>query len=88
MIKKQIITSVELKNKKIKNWPIWTCGISEFEWEYDDRESCYIIAGEGCIITEMEEVSFNPKDYIVFSKGLKCRWKVFKPVVKHYKFGK
>ena len=30
----------------IKAWPIWTCGISEFDWEYGAEESCLLLEGE------------------------------------------
>ena len=34
-----------------------------------------------------ETVKFGVDDYVVFPRGLKCRWKVIKPVKKHYSFG-
>ena len=33
------------------------------------------------------EIKISKGDYVIFPKGLKCRWKVMKPVRKHYNFG-
>ena len=70
----------------IKAWPIWTCGISEFDWEYDAEESCLLLEGEVEVSGDFETVKFGVGDYVVFPRGLKCRWKVIKPVRKHYSF--
>ena len=70
----------------IKAWPIWTCGISAFDWEYSEKESCLLLEGEVEVSSEFESVQFSAGDYVVFPKGLKCRWKVTKPVRKHYSF--
>ena len=70
----------------IKAWPIWTCGISEFDWEYDTQESCLLLEGDVEVKTDFETVNFSAGDFVVFPKGLKCRWKVTKPVRKHYSF--
>ena len=70
----------------IKAWPIWTCGISTFDWEYGEMESCLLLEGEVEVSSEFESVRFSAGDYVVFPKGLKCRWKVTKPVRKHYSF--
>lgn len=84
---KQTFTKEEIKSQNILEWPIWTCEISEFDWEYDDRESCLILEGEVEVTTADEVVKFGVGDFMVFPKGLKCRWKVIKPVRKHYNFG-
>ena len=70
----------------IKAWSIWTCGISEFDWEYDTQESCLLLEGDVEVKTDFETVNFSAGDYVVFPKGLKCRWKVTRPVRKHYSF--
>ena len=76
----------ELEEKGVLSWPIWTCEISEFEWEYGESESCYLLDGEVEVQTEFETVLFSSGNFVVFPKGLKCRWKVTRPVRKHYKF--
>ena len=70
----------------IKAWPIWTCEVSEFDWEYGAEESCLLLEGEVEVSSEFESVRFSAGDYVVFPKGLKCRWKVTRPVRKHYSY--
>ena len=76
----------EIDKKKILSWPIWTCNVSEFDWEYDQQESCLLLEGDVEVKTDFETVNFSGGDFVVFPKGLKCRWKVIKPVRKHYSF--
>jgi uncharacterized cupin superfamily protein len=77
----------ELKQAGIKDWPIWTCGVSKFDWHYDEQETCYILAGKVTVTAGKEKVSFGPGDMVVFPEGLDCVWDVSEPVRKHYKFG-
>ena len=81
------LTDREIADKNVHSWPIWTCAISEFDWEYDERECCYLLDGEVEVSSDYETVAFGAGDFIVFPKSLKCRWKVTKPVRKHYSFG-
>ena len=30
----------------IKNWPIWTCDVSSFDWAYEVKETCLLLEGE------------------------------------------
>jgi len=76
----------KITEKNIIQWPIWTCEVSEFDWEYSDEEACLLLEGEVEVSGEFETVRFSAGDYVVFPKGLKCRWKVAKPVRKHYSF--
>lgn len=73
----------------VKKWPVWTKEISEFEYHYDEKETCYIL--EGKVRVEpgdgSKPVEFGPGDLVTFPQGLDCKWKVSKPVRKHYKFG-
>lgn len=68
-------------------WPIWTCGISEFDWSYSEKETCHVLEGEVEVVTAEGSVKFGAGDLVEFPEGLSCRWKVTKPVRKHYKFG-
>ncbi len=81
------ISKEDLTNMGVFNWPIWTCEVSEFPWTYSDNESCFIIDGEIEVKTQDESVHIGPGDFIVFPKGLSCKWKVTKPVRKYYSFG-
>jgi len=81
------ISEEELKSLNIDNWGEWTCKVSRFNWEYSDKESCYLFEGEVTVETDEETVEFGAGDFIVFPKGLKCVWDIKKPVRKVYKFG-
>jgi len=80
------LSESKITEKNILQWPIWTCEVSEFNWEYSDEEACLLLEGEVEVSSEFETVRFSAGDYVVFPKGLKCRWKVAKPVRKHYSF--
>lgn len=81
------LSESKINEKGITNWPIWSCGVSEFDWEYTEQESCLLLEGEVEVTTDTETVKFGAGDFVVFPEGLKCRWKVTQPVKKHYKFG-
>ena len=80
------LSESKITEKNILQWPIWTCEVSEFNWEYSDEEACLLLEGEVEVSSEFETVRFSAGDYVVFPKGLKCRWKVDRPVRKHYSF--
>jgi uncharacterized cupin superfamily protein len=68
-------------------WPIWTCGVSTFDYHYDQQETCYVLEGDVTVTAGDQKVAFGPGDLVVFPQGLDCVWTVRKPVKKHYKFG-
>ena len=70
----------------LEKLPVWSCGVSEFDWHYDSEEHCLIIEGEVTVAYDGGSVSFSTGDYVVFPKGLDCVWKVRRAVKKHYKF--
>ncbi|MDY6913303.1 MAG: cupin domain-containing protein [Planctomycetota bacterium] len=76
-----------LKEMAVESWPIWTCEKSTFDWHYDQKETCYLLAGDVTIKAGSEEVRFGSGDMVVFPEGLECVWQVNAPVKKHYKFG-
>jgi len=80
------LTEEEISRKEIRSWPIWSCGVSEFDWEYSEKESCLLLEGEVEVIYDFETIKFSAGDYVIFPRGLKCRWNVIKPVRKHYSF--
>ncbi|MBI4180121.1 cupin domain-containing protein [bacterium] len=80
------ITEDEKKKLKISQWPIWTCGVSAFDWHYDETESCLILEGDVTVKTASGSVRFGAGDFVRFQKGLSCTWEVAKPVRKHYSF--
>ncbi|HSA07202.1 MAG TPA: cupin domain-containing protein [Candidatus Gastranaerophilales bacterium] len=80
-------TKEELELLGIDSWGTWTCEVSRFNWEYDDKETCYFYEGEVVIEAEGEKFEIKPGDLVIFSKGLKCVWNIKKPVRKVYNFG-
>ena len=81
------LSDVEIDKMDILNWPIWTCEVSEFPWQYDVEESCLILEGEVYVTAGSDTVQIKAGDFVIFPKGLSCVWKVTKPIRKHYKFG-
>jgi uncharacterized cupin superfamily protein len=71
----------------VRQWDIWTCDVSRFNWHYDEKETCYLLEGKVTVQAGDEEVAFGAGDLVVFPKGLDCVWDVSSPVKKHYKFG-
>ena len=80
------MTMEQAEDMGISSWSIWTCEESEFDWEYTENESCYLLDGEVEVRTNWENVKFGKGDFVKFPKGLQCKWKVAKAVKKHYQF--
>ena len=80
-------TKEELDAIGISSWPTWTCPVSEFDWQYSDKETCYFYKGKVIVHTDDGDVEIKAGDLVVFPKGLKCRWEVLEPVEKVYSFG-
>ena len=79
------ITVMELG---IKSWPIWTCDVSTFDWNYEDKETCLLLEGEVTVTPEEgQPVKFGAGDLVIFPEGMNCRWDVHQSVRKHYQFG-
>ncbi|MBD3255989.1 MAG: DUF861 domain-containing protein [Candidatus Lokiarchaeota archaeon] len=87
-MKKKKPSEEQLDNLKVKTWGTWSKEVSEFPWSYDETETCYILEGEVEVEAEDgEKIEFQKGDLVQFPKGLKCTWKVKKPVRKYYNFG-
>jgi len=76
----------ETEKADMQNKPVWTCGVSEFDWYYDSEETCLLIEGEVTVTYNGGSICFGAGDYVVFPQGLACVWKVTAPVKKHYVF--
>jgi uncharacterized cupin superfamily protein len=73
---------------KVSTWPVWSKGVSEFPWRYDEQETCFLLDGEVEVRAEGGQVvTFGKGDLVTFPEGLACTWKVIRPVRKHYRFG-
>lgn len=78
----------ESEIKIAENWDIWDKQPSEFEWHYDEKETCYILLGEAMVTdTKGNTIHFGPGDWVEFPKGLHCTWKISKAIKKRYFFG-
>lgn len=80
-------TQEELQKLGVKNWSIWTCQPSEFDWYYSENETCYFIEGKVTVEFNGQSVTIQKGDLVTFPAGLSCRWKVHEAVKKHYRFG-
>ncbi len=78
-----------LQSLRVSSWPIWEKEVSTFDWQYDEKEICYILEGEARIEPKDggEAIEFGAGDLVTFPSGLRCTWKITKPVRKHYQFG-
>jgi uncharacterized protein len=85
-IKAEKLSSSELKNRGVFQWPVWTKEVSRFDWSYESNEECYLLEGEVIVETPDGEVTFKKGDFVTFPAGLSCVWNVKKPVKKHYQF--
>jgi uncharacterized cupin superfamily protein len=76
-----------LKELGVRDWPIWTKEASEFPWEYDAEEVCYILEGEVTVTPDGgEPVHIRPGDLVRFPRGMTCTWKITRDIRKHYDF--
>lgn len=80
------ITKKELKDFGIENWQIWEKEPSNFDWEYIQKERCYIIEGKAKIMSNTQEVEIQKEDMVIFPKGLKCKWEIIEKIKKYYTF--
>jgi uncharacterized cupin superfamily protein len=77
-----------LEEMGIYNWGQWSKEVSEFEWEYSEKETCFFIEGEVEVTPEGgSPVSMGKDDLVTFPKGMKCTWKITRGVRKYYKMG-
>ena len=87
-MKKKVPTEEELKKLNVESWGTWSKEKSEFDWSYDDTETCFILEGEVEVTADNgERIEFKKGDLVQFPKGLKCTWNVKSLVKKRYNFG-
>lgn len=83
----ETLTEEEIEKRGIRSWPVWTKEVSTFDWQYDEREQCLFLEGEVTVSTPEGDYRIKAGDFVTFSPGLKCVWKVTGAVRKHYNFG-
>ena len=76
----------EQERAEMLKLPTWGCGVSKFDWYYDQEETCLLLEGEVEVIHDGESTHFAAGDMVTFPQGLSCVWNVTKPVRKHYIF--
>jgi len=77
----------EAEKKEAASWPVWEKEVSEFPWQYSQQETCLILEGDATVTNEENEnFSFGTGDYVIFPKGMKCKWKINRDIRKHYNF--
>ena len=70
------------------SWPVWEKEESEFPWQYDEKETCYLLEGEVTVTPDGgKPVEFGADDLVTFPAGMTCTWKITSPVRKHYRLG-
>lgn len=80
-------TPEEVRKMGVYQWPIWKKEESVFDWYYDNTEKCYFLEGDVEVeLSNGEKIRIKKGDFVVFPKGLKCRWHINKAVRKHYSF--
>ena len=76
-----------LSSLGVRDWDIWTKEVSDFPWTYDAQETCFFLQGEVEVTPEGgAPVRMGAGDLVTFPSGMSCRWKITKPVRKHYSF--
>ena len=76
----------EQEKSEMLKLPTWGCDVSEFDWYYDQEETCLLVEGEVLVTHKGGSAQFGVGDLVTFPQGLSCVWKVTKPVRKHYIF--
>lgn len=77
----------ELEKMNIKKWSIWEEVVSEFPWQYQETEVCYILEGKVIVTPDGgEPVTIEKGDLVTFPKGMSCTWKILSDIRKHYSF--
>ena len=76
----------EQERAEMLKLPTWGCEASEFDWYYDQEETCLLVEGEVEVTHADGSAKFGVGDMVTFPEGMSCVWKVTKPVKKHYIF--
>jgi uncharacterized protein len=71
-----------------KNWDDWSKEPSTFPWFYDEKETCYILAGSAEVADNKGNIIvFKKGDWVEFEQGLGCTWHIIDTIKKKYYFG-
>jgi uncharacterized protein len=77
-----------LEAEGVTGWPLWTKEVSEFDWTYDEPETCYFLEGE-VVVTPGggDPIEMGKGDPVFFPAGMSCTSQIRSPISKHYRFG-
>ena len=78
-----------IKNKNesdYSSWKVWECEPSIFDWTYEEEEHCFVFGGSVTVIGPENTVTIISGDYVIFPKGLNCKWEVHSAIKKYYSF--
>ncbi len=79
-------SSEEIQKLGVFNWPVWEKEESEFDWYYPEDETFYVVEGEAEVeLEDGSRVHFGKGDLVTFKKGVRCVWRILKPIRKHYR---
>jgi uncharacterized protein len=82
-------SEARLSELGVSKWPTWSKEVSVFPFEFNARETAYILEGE-CVLTPDDgsaPIHFTVGDLLVFPAGLSVTWEVKTALKKHYKHG-
>ena len=66
-----------LKELGVSSRLIWTKEVSEFLWEYDERETCYFLEGDVIVAPDGgKSIEVSIGDLVTFPKGMTCTFKI------------
>lgn len=69
------------------SWGEWGQGESEFDWSYNQTEVCFILNGWATVVQPNGQMTdFRTGDWVIFPKGLECKWVIHEAIRKKYKF--
>lgn len=76
----------EEEKEKCRQWPVWKCEPSSFDWAYTETETCLLVEGKVTVTDGENSVTIKKGDLATFPEGLECRWNISEAVTKHYDF--
>ena len=81
----RVLTGRQVLSLGVFDWPIWSKEESEFPWNYNTREICYIIEGTAEVTAnDGTKYLFGKGDLVTFTSGFSCTWKILKSIRKYY----
>jgi uncharacterized cupin superfamily protein len=80
------LSEAEIREMRIRDWPIWEKEASKFDWYYDSEEMCLILEGSVTVSHSSGSSEIKAGDFVTFPRGMECVWEIHEDIRKHYKF--